>query len=106
MTTPIVSAATPAFTIETFGIVDDNPSMTVEGIAGSEIPSDTGESEKEEIFAYIFFTDDGIYAVTSHPVIEDSSEVKDDADWHAHKVQLNDENCIIDLKEKGKAVLM
>lgn len=88
-----------------FGIVDDNPSMTVEGIAGSEIPSDTGESEKEEIFAYIFFTDDGIYAVTSHPGIEDSSEVKDDADWHAHKVQLNDENCIIDLKEKGKAVL-
>jgi len=54
MTNPIVSAATPAFTIETFGIVDDNPSMTVEGIAGSEIPSDTGESEKEEIFAYNF----------------------------------------------------
>lgn len=43
--------------------------------------------------------------MTSHPGIEDSSDVKDDADWHAHKVQLNDENCIIDLKEKGKAVL-
>ncbi|HXV89593.1 MAG TPA: hypothetical protein VD710_10960 [Nitrososphaeraceae archaeon] len=104
MTAPIVSAATSAFTIVNFGIVDKSPSMTVEGIAGSEIPNfpDSGEWE---IFAYVFYTDDGIYAVTSHPEIEDSNEVKNDSDWHAHKVQLNDENCIIDRNEKGKAVL-
>ena len=104
MTAPIVFAATPPFTIQSFGIVDKKPSMTVQGIAGSEIPNmpDSGEWE---IFAYVFFTNDGIYAVTSHPEIEDSIEVKNDSDWHAHKVQLNDENCIIDRNEKGKALL-
>ena len=104
MTAPIVSAATPPFTIVNFGIVNKNPSMTVEGVAGSEIPNTPGGGEWE-IFAYVFYTDDGIYVVTSHPEIEDSSEVKNDSDWHAHKVQLNDENCIIDRNEKGKAVL-
>jgi len=104
MTVPIVFAATPAFTIVNFGIVDKNPSMTVEGIAGSEIPNTPGGGEWE-IFAYVFYTDDGIYAVTSHPEIEDSNEVKNDSDWHAHKVQLNDENCIIERNEKGKAAL-
>jgi hypothetical protein len=58
-----------------------------------------------EDIAFVFYTDDGIYAVTSHPEIEDSNEVKNDSDWHAHKVQLNDENCIIDRNEKGKAAL-
>ena len=104
MTAPIVFAATPPFTIQTFGIVNKNPSMTVEGIAGSEIPNFPSSGEWEA-FAYVFFTNDGIYVVASHPEIEDSNEVKNDSQWHAHKVQLNDENCIIDRNEKGKAVL-
>ena len=29
----------------------------------------------------------------------------DDADWHAHKVELNDKNCVTSLKEDGKAAL-
>jgi hypothetical protein len=100
MTAPSVFAASPDFTIETFGIEDGNPSLTVKGTAGGTTPDEEGD-----IYAYVFFTDDGIYAVTSHPGIEDSSEVDDDADWHAHKVKLNDENCVTDLKEDGNAVL-
>ena len=100
VTAPSVYAASPDFRIETFGIVDGNPSLTVKGTAGGTIPD-----QKGDIYAYVFFTNDGIYAVTSHPGIEDSSEVGDDADWHAHKVELNDKNCVTSLKEDGKAAL-
>jgi hypothetical protein len=104
ITAPVVFAVTPAFDIVSFGIVDKKPSMTVQGIAGTEKPNQPGGGEWE-MWAYVFFTDDGIYVVGSHPEIEDSNEVKNDSEWHAHKVQLNDENCIIDRNEKGKAVL-
>ncbi len=98
---PIVHAASPDLTITDFGIDDgDNPFLTVGGTAGETVPDETGD-----IYAYVFFTDDGIYAVTSHTGIEDSSEVDDDADWHAHKIQLNNNNCITDLKEDGNAAL-
>ena len=102
MMAPSLYAAPADFTIDTFGIVDKSPSMTVEGTAGGTTPTEDGH-----IFAYVFFTDDGIYAVTSHPGIEDSNEVKDDAEWHAHKVQLSDANppCVTDLSEKGKVEL-
>lgn len=102
MTASSVSAQEPPFNIETFGMEDKKaPFLTVEGTAGEDIPPEG------EIFAYVFITSDGIYAVTSHPGIEDSNEVKDDAEWHAHKVQLNDDNppCITDLSETGKAEL-
>jgi hypothetical protein len=99
MTAPSLYAATQDFKIETFGIVDGNPSMTVKGTAGGTTPPDG------EIFAYVFFTNKGIFAVTSHPGIEDSDEVGDDEEWHAHKVQLNEQNCVTDLTEQGKAVL-
>jgi len=55
-------------TITDFGIDGDgNPFLTVKGTAGGTVPD-----EKGDIYAYVFFTDDGIYAVTSHPGIEDS----------------------------------
>lgn len=58
------------------------------------------------IYAYVFVTDAGAYAVTSHPGIEDSSEVEDDEEWHAHKVTLNDDSCITgDIEEDGNAAL-
>jgi hypothetical protein len=100
MMAPSVYAASPDFTIETFGIVDGNPSMTVKGTAGGTTPDETGD-----IHAYVLVTNEGIYAVTSHPGIEDSDEVKDDAEWHAHKVELNNKNCVTDLQETGNAVL-
>jgi hypothetical protein len=98
-----VNADDSDFKIKKFGI-DQNgdPFLTVEGTAGGTKPTEAGH-----IFAYVFFTDDGIYAVTSHPGIEDSSEVKDDSNWHAHKVKLSNDNppCVTSLKEKGDALL-
>ena len=38
--------------------------MYVEGEAGGTTPHDTGEENL--IYAYVFFTDAGLYAVTSH----------------------------------------
>jgi hypothetical protein len=85
ITSPTVHAASPDLTITDFGIDGDgNPFLTVKGTAGGTVPD-----EKGDIYAYVFFTDDGIYAVTSHPGIEDSDEVGDDAEWHAHKVTLD-----------------
>lgn len=101
MTAPSVSAASPDFTIETFGIDEDkNPFLTVKGTAGGTIPDETGD-----IYAYVFFTNKGIFAVTSHPGIEDSDEVGDDAEWHAHKVTLDEKNCITSINDKGNAAL-
>jgi hypothetical protein len=99
MMAPSVYAASPDFTIETFGIVDGNPSLTVKGTAGGTTPD-----KPDEIFAYVFFTNKGIFAVTSHES-EDSNEVENDIEWHAHKVQLDDNNCVTSLKEQGKAVV-
>jgi hypothetical protein len=103
MTAPSIYAASPDLTIDddNFGIDGDgNPFLTVKGTAGGTIPEETGD-----IYAYVFDTNDGMYAVTSHTGIEDSDEVEDDADWHAHKVQLNDENCVTGLEEDGNAEL-
>lgn len=101
LTAPSVYAASPDLTITDFGIDDGgNPFITVKGTAGGTVPD-----EKGDIYAYVFFTDDGIYAVTSHPGIEDSSEVEDDEEWHAHKVTLNGNNCVASLDEDGKASL-
>lgn len=101
LTAPSVYAASPDLTITDFGIDGDgNPFITVEGTAGETVPDETGD-----IYAYVFFTDDGIYAVTSHPGIEDSSEVGDDEEWHAHKVTLNGDNCVKSLDEDGNASL-
>lgn len=101
LTAPSVYAASPDLTITDFGVDDDgNPFITVKGTAGGTVPDETGD-----IYAYVFFTDDGIYAVTSHPGIEDSSEVEDDEEWHAHKVTLNGDNCVTSLNEDGNASL-
>ena len=102
LTAPSAYAASPDLTITDFGIDEDgNPFLTVKGTAGGTVPDETGD-----IYAYVFVTDAGAYAVTSHPGIEDSSEVEDDEEWHAHKVTLNDDSCITgDIEEDGNAAL-
>jgi hypothetical protein len=102
LTAPSSYAASPDLTITDFGINEDgNPFLTVKGTAGGTVPDETGD-----IYAYVFVTtNDGAYAVTSHPGIEDSSEVEDDEEWHAHKVTLNEDNCVTDIEEDGNAAL-
>ncbi len=89
-----------AFDITNKGVDSQgNPFMKVKGIAGSVIPL-----QKDKIYAYVFITDKGIYAVASH-AIEDSTEVRSDLQWHAHKVTLNTANCITSITEDGDASL-
>ena len=67
----------------------------------------TRSDTKGIIFAYVFVTDAGIYAVTSHGGIKDSTEVPADEQdqYHAHLVTLDQNNCVTSLKEDGNAVL-
>ena len=89
-----------AFDITTKGIDSQgNPFMKIKGIAGSSKPT-----QADKIYAYVFITDKGIYAVASHSV-EDSTEVGSDLKWHAHKVTLNSNNCITSITEDGDADL-
>jgi hypothetical protein len=76
------------FAINEFGIGDDgNPYLTVEGIAGRTIPDkeDTG-------YAYLFFTDNGTYAVSS-----DWMYTK----WHTHELTLDERNCVESMNMNG-----
>ncbi|HET7641537.1 MAG TPA: hypothetical protein VFK47_22695 [Ktedonobacteraceae bacterium] len=95
-----VTTGNPDFDINNFGVnSQDGPYLTVYGDAGGTVPGQVGI-----IYAYIFFTDDGIYAVTSH-VLEDSTETGNDIQWHAHKITLLDNRCITSVLEDGWAVV-
>ena len=85
------------FKIKDFGIKDGKPWLSVEGKAGASTPQNASQ-----IFAYVFVTDKGIFAVTSHGT-EDSSEVANDTQWHSHGVTLDDKNCVSKLNEDGDA---
>lgn len=76
------------FTIKDFGIGDDgNLFLTVEGKAGGTIP------DKEDIgYAYVFFTNNGTYAVSS-----DWMYTK----WHIHELTLDENNCVRSMNMNG-----
>ncbi len=91
----------PDFDIRGAGIDDNgNPYIRVSGDAGG-----TTSDTEGIIFAYVFVTDAGIYAVTSHGGIEDSTEVGDDEQYHAHLVTLDEDNCVTSIEEDGNAIL-
>jgi len=76
------------FTIKEFGIGDDgNPYLTVEGKPGGTMPD-----KKDTGYAYLFFTDNGIYAVSS-----DWMYTK----WHTHKLTLDERNCVESMNMNG-----
>ena len=87
------------FKIKDFGIKDGKPWLSVEGKAGASKPQNASQ-----IFAYVFVTDKGIFAVTSHGT-EDSSEVANDTEWHTHGVTLNEKKCVTDLNDDGTAAV-
>jgi hypothetical protein len=93
----------PNFDITSAGITDKNIlSMTVAGKAGGTTPSDP--SEANLVYAYVFITDVGVIAVTSHQA-EDSGQVKNDLKWHAHLVTLDSNNCVTSIQDFGDAKL-
>jgi hypothetical protein len=83
--------------IKDFGLNDGNPWLRVEGKAGGSKPGNASQ-----IYAYAFVTDNGIFAVVSHGV-EDSAEVANDTQWHAHGVTLDEKNCVSKLNDDGDA---
>lgn len=93
----------PNFDITSAGITDKNIlSMEVAGKAGRTTPSDP--SQANLVYAYVFITDVGVIAVTSHQA-EDSGQVKNDLKWHAHLVTLDDDSCITSIQDFGDAKL-
>jgi hypothetical protein len=96
-------AADDNFDIRTVGITDDgNLRLTVDGTAGGTTPSDA--SQEDLVYAYVFVTDAGIIAVTSHQA-EDSAQVDDDIKWHTHRVTLDGDGCVTSIEDFGKAKL-
>jgi hypothetical protein len=105
--TPIVTAYAhddiKDFEITSFQINGKgNLRMYVEGVAGGTTPHHAGEENL--IYAYVFHTDAGMYAVTSH-MGEDSHQVEHDIEWHSHLVELDENNCITSITDAGKANL-
>ena len=90
------------FKIKEFGVKDGKPWLTVEGKAGASTPENASQ-----IYAYAFVTDKGTFAVVSHgvEVPDDSAEVANDTEWHAHGVTLNEKNCVTDLNDDGSAAV-
>jgi len=85
------------FKIKDFGMKDGTPWLTVEGKAGGSKPNNASQ-----IYAYAFVTDKAIFGVVSHGV-EDSAEVANDTEWHAHGVTLDSKNCVSKLNNDGDA---
>jgi hypothetical protein len=87
------------FDITDFGINGDGDLfITVAGTAGGTTPNDL-----EDVYAYLWVTNVGIVAVTSH-IAEDSGDVGDDLEWHAHILSVSD-GCVTGETDAGVPVM-
>ncbi len=99
-----VANGNPDFDITKAGITTiGNLRMVVVGEAGGTKPSGLGQADK--VFAYVFVTDVGIVAVTSHRA-EDSNQVDADLVWHSHRVKLDASGCVSAIEDFGKLRLV
>jgi hypothetical protein len=83
------------FKIKDFGIINGNPWIIVEGKAGGSTPQNASL-----VYAYVFVTDNGTFAVMSHSY-EDTDEVENDTQWHTHRLVLDNNNCIASINDNG-----
>src|SRR5574338_46093 len=91
------------FDIRQVGITSDgNLRLTVDGTVGATRPD--GAGQENLVYAYVFATDVGLIAVTSHAV-EDSGQVGNDLEWHTHRVTLDENFCVTGIEDFGKAKL-
>lgn len=96
-------AANDDFDINQVGITDGgNLRMTVFGTAGGTTPSSA--SQAYLVYAYVFNSNAGLIAVTSHQA-EDSAQVGNDLEWHTHRVTLDTNNCVSTIEDFGQAKL-
>lgn len=97
-----VTNGNPNFDIKMIGVNDDgDPYVDVWGKGGA-----TTVNDGDTILAYVLFTDAGVFAVTSHGGIEDSTEVGDDEEFHGHLVTLgavNESTCVVGITDEGEA---
>ncbi|HEY7507654.1 MAG TPA: hypothetical protein VH677_00870 [Nitrososphaera sp.] len=63
--------------------------VAVYGRAGQTLPA--GE---HTAYAYVIFTDTGIYASDSHEAQHADNEEVANKSWHGHKIEFNEEGCI------------
>ena len=87
------------FDIQSFGIEKKNPYIKVAGEAGESVPAEG------MIYAYVFLTNKGTYAITSHHGNDTPGEDHDDLAWHAHKVVLDHDGCIESITPDGDSQL-
>lgn len=91
----------PDFDIRRVGITDTGKlRMVVQGEAGGTKPSSADQDDL--VYAYVFVTNVGIIAATSHRA-EDSGQVGNDLAWHSHRVTLDSNNCVSSIEDFGKA---
>ncbi len=95
-----VTNADPNFDIQNFGVHKTNAYLNVLGDAG-----ETTTEEEGVIYAYVFLTDKGTYAITSHHGNDTPGEDHDDSEWHAHKVVLDHDGCIESITPDGESRL-
>ena len=91
------------FDIRRAGITDTGKlRLRVQGEAGGTTPS--GPDQENLVYAYVFVTDVGAIAVTSHRA-EDSGQVGNDLAWHSHRVTLDSSGCVSSIEDFGKVRL-
>jgi hypothetical protein len=90
----------PNFDIESFGLDKANAYLEVAGEAGGSLPD-----SEIAIYAYIFLTSKGTYAITSHHGNDTPGEDHDDLEWHAHRVVLDGDGCIESITPDGETTL-
>jgi len=92
----------PDFKITGFAF-SGSPTITVSGTAGATIPDEDGD-----IYAYVFFTDDGAFAVASHDFIDENSGEQPgappDLSWHGHEIFVDQATgCLTGVTDEGTA---
>lgn len=77
------------FDIRTYGVAGNDIYIQVYGLAGQTLPE--GE---HTAYAYVVFTDKGIFASDSHEAQHADSENVANRSWHGHKLNISETGCI------------
>ena len=89
------------FDIKNYGIEDGEAFIEVYGKAGQTLPS--GE---HTAYAYVIYTDTGIYASDSHEAQHADNEEVANKSWHGHLIVLDSQGCVDEIGAfKSKAHL-
>lgn len=95
---PVTSALPSEFDITNYGKLLGVPYIKVRGRAGGS----RAQVGSNEILAYVFVTDAGTYAITSHS-FKDSIEQRREGDtsYHGHMVTLDNTSCVSSINDKS-----